>query len=210
MDIYYLCLQQKSLNTRRTTVNYYEIESSVIGAKNGSKEDLLKVLLQYKPFIFKTARKFNIKNYDIYDLEQIGYMAIFNALAKYRTGSCTFSSYAYECIKNAFRYTARQNSKHENILSLNSAVNPYGNNTEYINCIASLENLEETILGSEEASEIRKAVTKLPPQELELVMAIYYKGIPLKDYAAKKGITYQQAYQKKDFVLGKLGSHFKQ
>jgi RNA polymerase sporulation-specific sigma factor len=191
-------------------VNYYEIETSVIGAKNGNKEDLLKVLQQYKPFIFKTARKFNIKNYDIYDLEQIGYMAIFNALAKYRTGSCTFSSYAYESIKNAFRYTARQNSKHENILSLNSAVNPYVNNTEYINCIASLENLEETILGSEEASEIRKAVTKLPPQEMELVMAVYYKGIPLKDYAAKKGITYQQAYQKKDFVLSKLGSHFKQ
>ena len=79
-------------------------------------------------------------------------------------------------------------------------MDPYCKTTEYINCIASLENLEETILGSEEASEIRKAVTKLPPQEMELVLAVYYKGIPLKDYAAKKGITYQQAYQKKDFV----------
>ncbi len=191
-------------------MNYYELETSVIGAKNGNQEDLLKVLQQYKPFIFKTARNFNIKNYDIYDLEQIGYMAIIKALAKYRTGSCTFSSYAYESIKNAFRYTARQNSKHKNILSLNSAVNPYGSTTEYIDCIDSLENLEETILNSEEASEMKRAVSKLPPQEMELVLAVYYKGIPLKDYAAKKGITYQQAYQKKDFVLGKLGSHFKQ
>jgi RNA polymerase sporulation-specific sigma factor len=191
-------------------VNYYELETSVIGAKTGNQEDLLKVLQQYKPFIFKTARKFNINNHDIYDLEQIGYMAIIKALAKYRTGSCTFSSYAYESIKNAFKYTARQNSKHKNILSLNSAVNPYSSTTEYIDCIDSLENIEETILSSEEASEMKRAVSKLPQQEMELVMAVYYKGIPLKDYAAKKGITYQQAYHKKDFVLGKLGSHFKQ
>jgi DNA-directed RNA polymerase specialized sigma subunit len=76
-------------------MNHYEIETCVAGAKNGNNEDLLKVLNQYKPFIFKTASKFNIKNYDIHDLEQIGYMAIMHAVAKYKTGSCTFSSYVF-------------------------------------------------------------------------------------------------------------------
>ena len=42
-------------------MNHYEIETCVIGAKNGNKDDLLKVLEQYKPFIFKTARTFKIK-----------------------------------------------------------------------------------------------------------------------------------------------------
>lgn len=191
-------------------MNHYEIETCVIRAKNGNKEDLLKVLKQYKPFIFKTARKFNIKNYDIYDLEQIGYMAIINALSKYRTGSCTFSTYAYESIKNAYRYTARQNSKHERELSLNSAVAPYGSATEYISCIDSLENLEETILRAEEAIEMKKAVSKLPPLELELILMVYYKGLSLKEYANKKGMTYYQAAKKKDYVLYKLGNQFKQ
>jgi len=190
-------------------VNHYEIESSVIGAKNGNKDDLLKILEQYKPFIFKTAKKFNIKNYDIYDLEQIGYMAIINALAKYRTGSCTFSTYVYESIKNAFKYTARQNSKYENEFSLNLAVDPYSTNNEYINSIDSQENLEEDLLRDEEASEVKKAVSKLPPQEQELVLMIYYKGISLKNYAAQKGITYYKASKKKDLVLNKLGNHFK-
>ena len=190
-------------------MNHFEIETCIIGAKNGNEDDLLKILEQYKPFIFKTARKFNIKNYDISDLEQIGYMAIINALAKYRTGSCTFSSYAYESIKNAFKYTARQNSKYEKEFSLNLAADPYSMTTEYINCIPSSENLEENILNSEETSEIKKAVSKLSPQDMELVLMVYYKGISLKDYALKKGITYYQASKKKDLALNKLGSHFK-
>lgn len=198
------------MNARRMyTMNHFEIETCIIGAKNGNEDDLLKILEQYKPFIFKTARKFNIKNYDISDLEQIGYMAIINALAKYRTGSCTFSSYAYESIKNAFKYTARQNSKYEKEFSLNLAADPYSMTTEYINCIPSSENLEENILNSEETSEIKKAVSKLSPQDMELVLMVYYKGISLKDYALKKGITYYQASKKKDLALNKLGSHFK-
>jgi RNA polymerase sigma factor (sigma-70 family) len=191
-------------------VNHQEIEACVLGAKTGNEEDLLKVLKQYKPFIFKTARNFNIRNYDIYDLEQIGYMAIINALSKYRTGSCTFSSYAYESIKNAFRYTARQNSKHQRELSLNCAVDPYGNTTEYINCIDSLENLEDDILKTEETLEVKRAVSKLPPQEMELIMMVYYKGLSLKGYAEKKGMTYYQASKKKDYVLYKLSNQFKQ
>jgi len=191
-------------------VTHNDIEICVRGAKNDNKEDLLKILKQYKPFIFKTARQFNIKNYDIYDLEQIGYMAIINALAKYRTGSCTFSTYAYVSIKNAFRYTARQNSKYEKEFSLNLAVDPYSTNTEYIDCIASLENLEENLLKSEETSEMRTAISKLPPHEMELVMMVYYKGVSLNEYASKKGVTYYQAAKKKDSVLCKLGSHFKQ
>lgn len=190
-------------------MNHFEIETCIIGAKNGNEDDLLKILEQYKPFIFKTARKFNIKNYDISDLEQIGYMAIINALAKYRTGSCTFSSYAYESIKNAFKYTARQNSKYDKEFSLNLAADPYSTTTEYINCISSPEDLEENILNSEETSEIKKAVSKLSPQDMELVLMVYYKGISLKEYASKKGITYYQASKKKDLALNKLGSHFK-
>jgi RNA polymerase sporulation-specific sigma factor len=49
-------------------MNHYEIEASVIRAKNGNREESLKVLEQYKPFIFKTARTYNIKNYVLYDL----------------------------------------------------------------------------------------------------------------------------------------------
>ncbi|ERI91423.1 Sigma-70 region 2 [Clostridiales bacterium oral taxon 876 str. F0540] len=179
-------------------------------AKNGSQEDLLKILKQYKPFIFKTARNYNIRNHDLNDFEQIGYMAIINALSKYKAGSCTFSSYVYESIKNAFRYTARQNSKHENSLSLNSAQGPYERAEEYINCIDSEESIEETVLSSEESKDMRNAVAKLSPVDMELVAMLYYEGLSLRKYAEKKGLTYYEARKKKNFVLGKLENHFKQ
>jgi RNA polymerase sporulation-specific sigma factor len=90
-------------------------------------------------------------------------MALMKALGKYRTGSCTFSTYAYTCIQNAFRYTARQNSKTGNELSLNLLVDPSGTrDTEFIDCLDSFENLEEDILRMDNVSEINKAVSKLP------------------------------------------------
>lgn len=191
-------------------MNYNEIETCAVGAKKGNQEDLLKILNQYKPFIFKTARKYNIKNYDIYDLEQIGYMAIISALAKYKTGSLTFSSYVFQSIANAFRYTARKNIKLGTEVSLNSPIDASEGNPEYIDCIDSPDNIEDTVLSSYEASEMKNAVAKLPPQEMELVKMVYYNGVSLREYARKKGMSYYMAAKKKDMVLCKLGSHFKQ
>jgi RNA polymerase sigma factor (sigma-70 family) len=186
-------------------MNHNEIETCVIRAKAGSSEDLLKVLEQYKPFIFKTAKQFNIRNHDMYDLLQIGYVTLINAVVKYRTGSHTFSSYAYNAIKNAYKYTARQNSKFSNDLSLNTPVNTEGNiNTEFIECIESSENLEEDIIHFEKINEVRSAVSKLSEDDIELVIMVYYSGISLKTYALKKHMSYLQAVRKKNKILEKL------
>jgi RNA polymerase sporulation-specific sigma factor len=80
-------------------MNHAEIETCVIGAQKGNQEELLKLLEQFKPFIYKTAKTFNIKNYDINDMEQVAYMSLINAVNKYKTGSFTFSSYAFNTIK---------------------------------------------------------------------------------------------------------------
>ncbi|MCS6112569.1 sigma-70 family RNA polymerase sigma factor, partial [Clostridium botulinum] len=65
-------------------MNYKDIENLVIEAKRGDDEALLKLMVQFKPFIFKTANSFNIKNYDTFDLVQIGYIALINAVDKYK------------------------------------------------------------------------------------------------------------------------------
>lgn len=192
-------------------MNHIEIEACVIRAKKGHHEELLKIMEQYKPFIFKTARQFNIKNYDLYDLVQIGYVALTNAVTKYRTGSSTFSTYAYNSIKNAFRYTARQNSRYDEELSLNTPLNSeISSATEFIDCIKSLDDLEEDILRTEKIMEIRRAVSKLPPDELELVIMVYYNGASIKTYAEKKGLTYLNAVRKKNKILEKLSMYIKQ
>ena len=191
-------------------MKHYEIEASVIRAKNGNREELLKILRQFKPFIFKTAHSFNIRNHDIYDLSQIGYVALINAVAKYRIGSTTFSSYAYNAIKNEFRYKARGNSKYDKELSLNAPIDPYGNiDTEFIDCIESIENFEEDLIRTEKINEVRRCISKLPADELELVIMVYYSKLPFKTYAEKKGLTYQQASRKRERILEKLSNYLK-
>jgi len=191
-------------------MNHYEIEASVLRAKKGNGEELLKILEQFKPFIFKTARQFNIRNYDMYDLVQIGYVTLINAVAKYRSGSHTFSSYAFNSITNNLRCIARNNSKHDEELSLNCPINEaIDSGTEFIDCIESLENVEEEIINEEILKELRKAVSKLPADEQELIIMVYYSKCSIKTYAEKKGLSYLQAVRKKNRVLGKLNCHLK-
>lgn len=191
-------------------MNHYEIEACVIRAKNGSQEELIKILEQYKCFILKQASLFNIIGFDSYDLVQIGYIALIHAVEKYNAGSHTFSTYAYNTISNSFKNTARYGSKYINEISLNLPVDSDSEHkTEFLDTIESLENLEEDIIKTERLKEVRSAVAKLPSDEMELVIMVYYSNIPLKIYAEKKGITYIQAVRKREKVLEKLGRYIK-
>jgi RNA polymerase sporulation-specific sigma factor len=186
-------------------MNHFEIEACVIRAKNGNKEELLKLLEQYKPFIIKTASGYSIKGFDMYDMIQIGYVTLINAVSKYRVGSNTFSTYAFNSIKNALRYTLRQNFKQSQDMSLNAPLDSSGEFvTEFMDLVESDEDLEEYIIKREELFELKKAVSRLPFDEIELIVMIYYTGLSLKKYAEKKGLSYQQAVRKRDRILRKL------
>lgn len=184
-------------------MNYDEIENHVKLAKLGNSESLTKVLLQFKPFIFKTSKNFNIKNFDEYDLVQIGYISLINAVEKYDTSKHSFSSYAYSTIKNAMKYTARENRKHQNTLSINASIDGISLN-DFTELLKSNENLEIDYLEHEKILEIQIAISNLEPDEFELIFLVYYNNFSLKDYAAKKKISYSKIVRKKNFILDKL------
>lgn len=186
-------------------MNHHEIEACVIRAKGGNQEDLLKLITQFKPFIFKTASKFHVKNYDNSDLVQLGYIALINAVMKYKIGNHTFTSYAFNAIKNSIRYTARQNNKYSSEVSLNSTINDSQElDIEFVESIESPLRLEEELLKEEAAVQVREALKQLDAEELELIIMIYYSEMPLKAYAEKKQIDYQQAVYRKKKTIKKL------
>jgi RNA polymerase sigma factor (sigma-70 family) len=185
-------------------MNYSEIESQVSLAKCGNPESLMSLLLQFKPYIFKISKSFHIKNYDEYDLVQIGYIALIHAVEKYTEGSNSFSSYVYTAIKNAMRYTARENKKHSSNLSINASIDGQSLN-DFAELLQSNDNLE-----NEKRLEFRKIISDLEPDEFELNFFVYYNNFSLTDYAAKKGISYSKIIRKKNFILEKLGSQLGQ
>lgn len=190
-------------------MNYDQIEEQVKLAKQGNSESLTKLLLQFKPFIFKTSKQFTIKNFDEYDLVQIGYIALINAVDKYDTSKHSFSSYAYTTVKNAMKYTARENRKHQNTLSINASIDGNSPN-DFTELLQSNENLEIDYLEHERILNLQRMVSALEPDEFELIFFVYYNNFSLTDYAAKKKISYSKIVRKKNFILGKLGSMLKQ
>ncbi|WP_163195550.1 sigma-70 family RNA polymerase sigma factor [Clostridium thermarum] len=188
-------------------MDHYEIEAAVIRAKNGDQAELLKLMEHYKPFIIKTARRFYIKNYDLHDLIQIGYIAVMNAVAKYKIGSNTFTKYATKAIKNYIVHTLVNNSKYKDELSLNNSLMQEENVVEeFIDYVEGGEEPEKVLVAKEEMCSLRKAIGDLPEDEKSLIINVYYKRIPLTTYAVKNGLTYKQARRRKDKALRRLNS----
>lgn len=191
-------------------MNHNEIEKCVIRAKAGSQEDLLKLLEQFKHFIYKTASSFNIRNYDIDDLVQLGNIAVMKAVLKYKVGSHTFSSYVFNSIKNELKYAVRVNAKANKDLSINMPVDASeGYDTEFVDCLESPDNIEEDLVKAENIKELREAIELLSEEEKQLINAIYYNGSELKKYAESKNLSYQQALRRKRKVLNKLGIYLR-
>lgn len=165
-------------------MTHEEIEACVLRAKTGSQADLLKLINQYKPFIFKLTLQYTIRNFDSYDLQQNAYIALINSVIKYNTGSHTFSTYAFNSIKNSFRQAARDNLKFSEDLSLNMPVSQEANVvTKFIDCIEGDINLEEDILNAESRRELKLALEKLSEEEMELVIMLYYGKCSMMTYA---------------------------
>jgi RNA polymerase sporulation-specific sigma factor len=192
-------------------MNHNEIESYVIRAKRGSQEDLLTILEQFKPFIFKTAASYNIKGCDTHDLVQMGYTAIIKAVLKYKQCSHTFNGYVIKAVKNEFRYASRRNCKASQEVSLNLPVNESLNpDSEYLDCIEGIENVEEYLINNEKLKELRQAVSKLPKDELEFVSMVYFNKLPVTAYAEKKKLSHYKAFKRNKTILEKLGTSLKQ
>jgi RNA polymerase sigma factor (sigma-70 family) len=186
-------------------MNHLEIEACVISAKCGDSKEMEKIINQFKPFIFKTAKTYNVKNYSIDDLSQIGFTALLDAVNKYKPGSHTFSSYAYNSIKNSLNYFARKNSKFNKELSINTRVSPDSNiTTEYIDCIEDTDNFVENFIKLESEKEVQKYISNLPEEERELIDMLFYKKNSIKAYSDKKGMGYLQAVRMRNRTLKKL------
>lgn len=184
-------------------MDYNEIETNVSKAKLGDSESLTALLLQFKPYIYKIAKSYNIKNFDEYDLMQIGYIALIKSIDKYREGSHSFSSYVYSTIKNEMRYTARSNKKHSNTISINT---PIGDNSssDFSDFLESAENTEIDFIDNEQSAQIKKIISDLEPDEFELIFFVYYNNFSLTSYAIKRGMSYSKVVRKKNFILNKL------
>ncbi|WP_139904805.1 sigma-70 family RNA polymerase sigma factor [Clostridium thermarum] len=185
-------------------MDYKEVEKWVIRAKEGSQEDVQKLLNHYKGYIYKTAGEFYLKNYEVEDFMQVGYLAVIKAISKYVPGTNTFCSYVMRVIRNAVLYQVRHRSKEGYEVSLNNQVRAEEEGLEFIDILPAEKTLEDEVVAAETYENLRAALEELSEAEKDLVYKLYYDKMKLATYARELGITYNAARRKKARVLGKL------
>lgn len=201
----------KVVYRRRSIIDKINLYKLIKASQKGDKKALEELIKMYKPFIIKNAVQIYINGYEVEDLVQIGAIALMKAVNKYELDrKIAFTTYAVTAIKNAF------NAELEKVISkkwdekfkcsLNS-LNKDG--AEFMESLASKEDIEEEFILKEKIIVLRKALEMLTEDERELIDWFYFKDKPLKDYGIKKGISPNTLAQRKCRALEKLKRYFR-
>lgn len=191
-------------------INKVNINILIKNAQSDDKKALEELIKMYKPFIIKNAMQIYINGYEVEDLVQIGIMALIKAVNKYQLDrKIAFTTYAITVIKNAFNDELRKviSKKWDEKFkcSLNNA-NEDG--IEFMEILASEEDVEEDLILKEKITILRKALDKLTEAEREIINWFYFENKPLKEYALKKGMNLNTVVKRKCRAVEKVRNYF--
>lgn len=179
-----------------------ELETLVIKAKAGDNSAYEEIFNRFNRFIYKTCIGIYISGYEMEDMIQLGNITLMKAVQKFDSSkNKSFTAYATSAIKNNYFYEIRQKSKLNSECSLS---NETEDGLEFIDTIASEENIEEDLLLKEDISALKTALSKLSSEEQELIEYVYFKEGKLSDYARDRNINYITLVKLKDRILKKL------
>lgn len=183
-------------------------EELAMRIKAGETELMSELWSQVCRFVYKRANKFyaayedRCKNMgvEVEDLEQEGYLAIYNAVEGFDPSrNTTFLTYAGFCLKKAFFGMCRMNYANwqGNMIRRASSLDAqaYADNEELSigDTIADDEDFEASIVDKlyleSAGQDLRKAISELNEGWQEVIYAIYYQETRPVDIARVKGVA---------------------
>lgn len=185
-------------------MNYDYIENLVIKSKDGDESSKEKLIEEFRPFILNLSKRTFIPGYDFDDFKNECYKILFKCISLYKTESHRFVAYATNGIKNSINNLIRVNVKTKNLHGLETT--PYDNYIEET-YITSAPKIEELLCSKYDSDCLSYAMSKLTPDEMDLVQHIFFENRTLKSYTDEKGMCYSYAVKKKRYILDKLFMH---
>lgn len=187
-----------------------DVNNLILKAQNNDKNALEEIVKIYKPYIIKIARSIYINGYETEDLIQIGVIALIKAVKRFQLErGAVFTAFAVTVIKNAFNEELRKiigkrwDKKFK--CSLNNVTEE---GKEFIEMLASEEDIEEEVVLKEQIILLRKVMSKLPEKDREIIQWFYFENRSLKEYSELKGISANLAAQRKGRAMEKLKRYF--
>ena len=157
-----------------------------------NKQDIGLIYTQYCDKVSRFVRsKIHYPN-DVEDIVQTVFLKVYSNLDKYDEIKASFSTWIYIITRNTV-YDYLKDKRDHPVLELIE-------NTE-----ESEEKTDDSLLNQEALEELACALQKLPQNQRDIIILIYYKNLDRRKVAEMFGMTYGQVRYLHDKAMKRLG-----
>lgn len=157
-----------------------------------NKQDCGFIYTQYRDKVFGFVRSKIFNQTEAEDIVQTIFLKVYSNLDKYDETKASLSTWIYTITRNTV-YDYLKAKRDRPVFELLD-------NTE-----DAAEKPDETILNNEELEELACALEKLPQDQRDIIILLYYKNLERKNVAEMLGMTYGQLRYLHDKALRRLG-----
>ena len=157
-----------------------------------NKQDVELIYTQYCDKVSRFVRsKIHYPN-DVEDIVQTVFLKVYSNLDKYDEIKASFSTWIYIITRNTV-YDYLKDKRDHPVLELVD------------NTVDSAEEPDDSILNNEALEELACALEKLPQNQRDIIILLYYKNLDRRKVAEMFGMTYGQLRYLHDKAIKRLG-----
>ena len=157
-----------------------------------NKQDCGFIYTQYRDKVFGFVRSKIYNQTEVEDIVQTVFLKVYSNLDKYDETKASLSTWIYTITRNTVYDYLKEKRDHP-VLEL------------FENTVDSEEEPDDSILNNETLEELACALEKMPQNQRDIIILIYYKNLDRRKVAEMFGMTYGQLRYLHDNAIKRLG-----
>ena len=157
-----------------------------------NKQDCDFIYTQYCDKVFGFVRSKLFNRTEAEDIVQTVFLKVYSNLDKYDETKASLSTWIYTITRNTVYDYLKEKRDHP-VLELMD------------NTVYSADEPEDSILNNEALEELACALEKLPQDQRDIIILVYYKNLDRRKVAEMLGMTYGQVRYLHDKAMKRLG-----
>ena len=157
-----------------------------------NSKDAALIYTQYRDKVFGFVRSKVLNQTEAEDITQDVFVKVCANLDKYDEAKASLSTWIYTITRNTVFDYLKKKRDHPMLELMDDA-------------ISSEEEPDEAMLNSESLEELASALEKLPQNQRDIIILLYYKKLDRKNTAEMLGMTYGQLRYLHDKAIRRLG-----
>ena len=157
-----------------------------------NKQDTGYIYAQYRDKVFGFVRSKIYNQTEVEDIVQTVFLKVYSNLDKYDETKASLSTWIYTITRNTVYDYLKEKRDHP-VLEL------------FDNTVYSAEEPDDSLLNNETLEELACALEKLPQDQRDIIILVYYKNLDRRKVAEMLGMTYGQVRYLHDKAMKRLG-----